>query len=366
MAQPDERPAPTEPMPASRRLAAVLRRDRVDLALKETAARLRSAGPLRRVLAGTGAFAVTGGLLLRFYAAPALITAPPGYYGTQTLSASHATFYDEAALATKTNATLIDTDTIRGDPAAATPTTVTWDSFSAISAPRNHYTLTTSYQRAVFNKRTGEMVDCCGAAINDDPRIRQYGVSGLFWPIGTRKTTYLLYDTSTDRAWPAVYSGTAVVRGILAYKYVQRIPSTKVQTVPGIPMSLLGIPGANYTVTANRVYQADNTFWIDPRTGVPLDIEEKVSSQLQDPADIGSLTVISADFQTSPSSQASLAATARTSAAEIAFLRVTGPLAGILAGVLLAVAAAVRWPRRRKSQALSTRRTCCPGCSESG
>jgi hypothetical protein len=68
-----------------------------------------------------------------------------------------------------------------------------------------------------------------------------------------------------------------VVQGILTYEYTQHIPSTVVQKMPGIPMSLLGIPGASYTVTANRTYQADNTFWIDPRTGVPVNIDEKVS-----------------------------------------------------------------------------------------
>ena len=87
----------------------------------------------------------------------------------------------------------------------------------------------------------------------------------------------MLYATSTDRAWPAVYNGTAMVQGILTYEYTQHIPSTVVQKMPGIPMSLLGIPGASYTVTANRTYQADNTFWIDPRTGVPVNIDEKVS-----------------------------------------------------------------------------------------
>ncbi|HEX6453668.1 MAG TPA: DUF3068 domain-containing protein [Trebonia sp.] len=314
------------------------------------AAGIRSAGPLRYTLAGLGAFAITVGLLFRFYAAHALITAPPGFYGTQVLSDDRATYFDQATLTTKTKATLTDVNTIRGDVAAATGSTVTWDSYSYIWDPKTHVTLSTTYQRAVFNSRTGEMVDCCGAAINDDPRIRQYGVSGLFWPIGTQKTTYTLYDTSTDRAWPAVYRGTAVVQGILTYKYTQHIPATVVQKMPGIPMSILGIPGASYTVTANRTYQADNTFWIDPRTGVPVNVEEKVSSALHDPADLGSLTVVSADFKMSPSSQASLAAVANHSAAQIAQLREIGPLAGVILGVLLLLAA-VCWPRRAASGA---------------
>ena len=342
MAQPDERPAPTEPIPV---IPAVP-------VMKGAAARIRSAGRLRCVLAGVGAFAIAGGLMLRFYAAPALITAPTGYYGSQTLSDPHATYFDQATLKTRTNVPLADVNTVRGDAAAATGTTVTWDSYSYIWNPKDHSMLSTSYQRAVFNKRTGEMVDCCGAAVNDDSRIRQYGVAGLFWPIGTRKITYDLYDTATHRAWPAVYSGTAVVQGIETYKYVQRIPSTVVAKTPGVPMSLLGIPGASYAVTAKRTYQAENTYWVDPRTGVPLNVDEKVFSALHDPADIGSLTVVNADFKMSPSSQQALAALANHAESQIVTLRMAGPAVGIVLGVLLLLAGAVGWPRRRQSKAL--------------
>lgn len=312
--------------------------------------RVRCAGRLRRVLACLGAFGLTLGLLLRFYAAPALIVAPAGYYGQQTLSAAHATYFDQRTFKTRNNALLTDVNTVRGDAAAATATTVTWDSYSYLWDPRSHFTLSSTYERAVFNRRTGEMADCCGAAVNDDPRIRQYGVSGLFWPIGTGKTTYLLYDTNTDRAWPAVYSGTAMVRGLLTYKYVQRVPSTVVQKMPGVPMSLLGVPGASYNVIANRTFSSVNTFWVDPRTGVPVDIEEKVDSALTDPAGISSRTMVSGDFRLSPSSQATLAAMANVTAAEVSFLRVTGPVAGVVLGLLLLIAALAPWPpvwRRR-------------------
>lgn len=337
MAQPDERPAPTETMPAAVRRA-----------------RLRSPGPRRCVLAGIGAFAITAGLMLRFYAAPQLISAPPGYSGTQILSDPHATFFNESTLKTVSNATLTDTSKLRGDAAAATANTVTWDSFSTIGDPHDHITLTTTYERAVFNRRTGVMVHCCGAMINDDSRIPMYGVSGLFWPIGTKKTTYQLYDSATEHAWPAVYSGTAMVQGILTYKYVQRIPSTVVAKNPGIPMSLLGIPGASYTVIANRTYQAVNTFWVDPRTGVPINVDEKVFSALHDPADIGSLTVVNADFKMATATQASLASLANHSAAQISQLRVTGPLLGVVLGVLLLLAALVRRPSRRRQPAGSS------------
>lgn len=340
MAQPDERHTATQPLPPGPgRWSRVRRR---------VLAGRGSAGPFRLALAGLGAFLVTVGLLLRFYAAPRLIVAPAGYYGTQVLSDPHATYFNQATLKTVKNATLSYVNTVRGDPAAATSTTVTWDSYAYVWNPKTRAHLSSTYQRAVFNRRTGQLLTCCGAALNDDPRVRQYGVAPMFWPLGLRKTTYQLYDTSTERPWPAVFRGTAVVQGILTYEFTQHVPSTVVQKMPGIPLSLLGVPGASFNVTANRTYQADTTFWIDPRTGVPVNVEEKLLSQLHDPAGLGSLTVASADLKMDPASQASLAAFANANAARITQLRVAGPLVCLILGALLLIAAAVRWPSRRK------------------
>lgn len=319
---------------------------RAEKIAKAAAGRVKSAGPLRRVLAGVGAFAVTAGLLLRFYAAPALIVIPANYYGTQVLADPHATYFDQDKQVMRANAPLSYVHTIRGDPSAATGTTVTWDSYAYLWNPKTHEQLLDSYQRAVINRRTGELQDCCGAAIDDDPRVRQYGLADIF-PVGTRPVTYQMFDVNTERTWPAVFRGTAVVRGVRTDEFTLHIPATTVQKVPGISMSLLGVPGATYTVTANRTYAADVTYWIDPRTGSPINLEEKISSQLHDPADIGSLTLASADLKMTASTQASLAAYSGRLADEITLVGLAGPLTGVIAGVLLLLAAVVRWPSRK-------------------
>jgi hypothetical protein len=77
-------------------------------------------------------------------------------------------------------------------------------------------------------------------------------------PISTQKTTYQVYDLKTERAWPAVYGGTARVQGLLTYRFTQRIPPIVVQQLPGVPTSLLGLPGASRNVVANRAFQASN------------------------------------------------------------------------------------------------------------
>jgi hypothetical protein len=308
---------------------------------------------LRPVLAGLGAFLVVFGLLLRFYAAPRLITAPADFYAVISLADPHASYFDQGTLTATRNATLTFTNTIRGDPAASTGTVAIWDSYTVLADPKRKIQLQATFQRSAFDRRTGELANCCGASVNDDTQVRQDGIGVVFWPIGTRETTYQVYDTNTERAWPARYSGTAVVQGLSTYVFTQRIPATVVQQLPGVPTALLGLPGPARNVVADRTFQADNTFWVDPRTGVPVDAEERILSVLHAPNGRGQLTVAGADLKMTPASQRWLADRSRHSAASIEALRRAGPLGGIAGGLSLLLAGTVparlRHPARRRA-----------------
>jgi hypothetical protein len=303
---------------------------------------------IRPVIAGLGAFLIVLGLLLRFYAAPRLVAAPPGFYIVISLVAPHATYFDESTLSTQHDATLTYNDTIRGDAAAGTATIAVWDQFTVLEDLRRHVQLIATFQRSAFNRRTGELTNCCGASVNDDTQARQDGIGVVFWPIGTQKTTYQVYDANTERAWPAVYSGADTVQGLRTYRFTQRIPATVVQQMPDVPTSLLGLPGPSRNVVADRTYQATNTFWVDPRTGVPVKAREQILSVLRGPGGKGSLLAADADLTMSAASQRALAAVARGNAASITTLRKTGPLGGLILGALLLLAGTVpvrRFPR---------------------
>ena len=304
----------------------------------------RGKGLARLVLAGAGAFLVASGLLLRFYAAPRLIAAPAGFYQTDTLVARGASYFDQGALTTRRDATLTDTLTIRGDPGASTSTTAVWDSFAALADLKRGVQVISTYQRAVFNRRTGQLLDCCGAAVNDDSRVRQHGI-GLFWPIGVRKATYPVFDVNAGSAWPATYSGTADVQGVMTYRFVQHIPLTPVAQLAGVPWSLLGLRGKTGNVVADRYYQADNTFWVNPRTGVLIDIEQRILSVLHGPGGHGQLVAADADLKMSRSSQHQLAALATKNAASMRMLRITGPLVAAILGLILILAATIPFRR---------------------
>jgi Porin PorA len=328
------------PGPATRSSRGLFTRGR-----RGTARIPKGRGWLRPVVAGLGAFLVAFGLLLRFYIAPRLTAAPPGFNIMISLVDPHASYFDEAALTTQRDTTLTFNETIRGDSGASTATIAVWDQFTVLEDLKRNVPLIATFQRSAFNRRTGELTNCCGASVNDDTQVRQDGIGVAFWPIGTQQTTYQVYDTNTERAWPAAYSGTEVVQGLLTYRFTQRIPVTVVQQMPGVPTSLLGLPGPSRNVVADRTFQASNTFWVDPRTGVPVKAEERILSVLRGPGGQGRLTAADADLSMTPDSQRALAAVSRQNAASITTLRQAGPLGGLVLGFLLVLAGTI--PLRR-------------------
>jgi Porin PorA len=342
MAPPEEAPTVPQKVPGT-----VIRRSRRFFTRgRRGVARVPKRGAwLRPVTAGLGAFLVVFGLLLRFYAAPRLVAAPAGFNIMIDLVAPHATYFDESTLSTQHDATLTYNDTIRGDAAASTATIAVWDQFTVLEDVRRNVQLIATFQRSGFNRRTGELTNCCGASVNDDTQVRQDGIGVVFWPIGTQKTTYQVYDTNTERAWPAAYSGTDIVQGLLTYRFTQRIPATVVQQMPDVPTSLLGLAGPSRNVVADRTFQASNTFWVDPRTGVPVKAEERILSVLRGPGGKGRLLAVDADLTMSPGSQRALAAVARGNAASITTLRKTGPLGGLILGALLVLAGTLPFRR---------------------
>jgi Porin PorA len=304
-------------------------------------------GRLRVVLAGVGAFLLVAGLLLRFYAAPQLIAAPTAVYEQDVLVSPHASYFDEGALVTRRDVRLTYTLTIRGDQRASNNTTGLWDTFASLADPQRHNVVNTVSQRYAFNRRTGQLSNCCGASINDSTSIRQSGI-GLFWPIGTKKQTYSVFDNNSMKAWPATYVGPVKDTGVQTYEFTQAVPATKVDVMTGVPTSLLGISGPSKNVVANRYWEATNTFWIDPRTGVLVDEEVKGQSYLQDVNGQGKLSAVNLDLRMDQASRQSLAKQANQNAANITTISVLGPVALVVLGLILLLTATRPWRYLRR------------------
>jgi hypothetical protein len=185
--------------------------------------------------------------------------------------------------------------------------------------------------------------------VNSDGAVKQTGV-GLFWPVGVKRKSYPYFDTSTKRAWPMNYEGEEKVQGIKTYRFVQQIPPTVTDSIkPGVPATLLGLPAAqvsklpgydkkNNAVAVDRVYQSTVTAWVDPRTGAPVDQEQKVTQTLRTSDGVNRLVVADLDLKMTPESQKNLVHTSNTEAAKIALVKSWLPYGGGGLGLILMIA----------------------------
>jgi hypothetical protein len=98
---------------------------------------------------------------------------------------------------------------------------------------------------------------------------------------------------------------------------------------------------------ANRYYQADVTYWVDPRTGVLIDQQEKGVSYLHGPTGQGYLTVADFNLRMTDASSRALAAGANKNAAQMTLIRLTAPVGGVVLGLILILLAAIPAGRYR-------------------
>ncbi len=300
------------------------------------------------ILIGIGVFALVLAPLARFYVAQRLVAAPLNVYQKSTLQADNATYLDTGKLAIVHGATVTATNTTRGDVRASNGDTAVWDSFTSIEDTNTKTSIETQTQRASFDRRNAQLGNTHGAAVGGDTSVKQSGL-GMVFPIGTKKKTYPYFDLTTKRTWPMTYEGEEKVQGVDTYRFVQQIPQTDTESVKGgVPASLLGLKKvpvnfAGYdkkagSVAVDRVYQATVRVWIDPRTGAPINQDQKVQTVLRTQDGTDRLTVADLDLKMNDASQKELAKTSNDQAYKISLVRSWVPVGGLGAGIILLVA----------------------------
>jgi hypothetical protein len=297
---------------------------------------------MRRVvgitLAGLGAFLLVAALLLRVYVGGQLIKFPLNEYVKTTLLAKNVSYFSPALVRKVTGATIQVTDTVKGDAKAGNSSTAVWNEFTWLYDLTNHKEYALSTRRAAFNRRTGELVDCCGASINGHSTIRQMGLSGYVFPFGTQKQTYDVFDTNVNRAMPFRYAGTGTISGIPVYRFVERVSSVNAgsQKIPG---SLVGLK--QQLVTLPESYTAVNTYWVDPETGATLDTTQNQKLVLQDSTGRHRLLLLDADLIMVPSSVHTAVSLDSTGRTELRWFQNYVPLIAALLGIVLLIAGIV-------------------------
>lgn len=311
--------------------------------------------PVGMLLIGLGAFFLALGPLIRLYVADKVVLAPLNRYSVTRLEARNATYFDTSTLKTRTGATLLATTTLRGDVRAnnGNDRIAVWDSTTNIvdTADPDRPLQLQSYRMA-FDRRTAELVNCCGANVDGDGGVRMSGYGLLFPLTGVEKVDYPFFDMTTRRLAPMRYDGEDTVHGLNVYRFVQHIPTTKTASLDTeLPGRLLGLGEDSPPQKVDRYTQSTNTVWVDPRTGIPVRHRQNVYSTVQTPDGRGRMVAAQADLMTIDRDQKALVDLANTTALKAAAVRrylPVGSLAvglGLLAtGGWLALTAASRRP----------------------
>src|ERR1022692_4200625 len=117
------------------------------------------------IASGLGSFLLVSGLLLRFYVAGQVVRFPLNEYQITTLAGKDVTYFSPSLLKDVTGVTMRVTKTTEGDFAAGTSSRAVWTQFSYSYDVTNAVAYQSLTQRSAFDRRTGALIGCCGAAV---------------------------------------------------------------------------------------------------------------------------------------------------------------------------------------------------------
>jgi hypothetical protein len=289
------------------------------------------------VLAGVGTFLIVGAILLPTWVSGNVLKFPLNEYESATLIGKNVQYFNTKLLTEESGVTMQATYTIKGDGAAGNGSTAVWKEFAYTYDKTNGQQYQYTTQTSAFNRRTGLLVDCCGANINGDSSIRQTGYVGWVFPFNTQKQTYDIFDTTLDKPEPYVYSGTTTSDGIQTYEYVENIAPTKFGSISGVPGYFIG--SSAKSATADEYYQTHQIYYVDPETGALLNVNEFEEVTLVNPATGATgLVMFKGDMIETPASLATIVGLDNTGRTEMSLMTLILPLVfGIVGAICLVV-----------------------------
>lgn len=292
-------------------------------------------------LAGLGAFLLVVAVLLRTYVPGQVMKYPLNEYLVTQLVGHGTDYFSPSQVRPITGATMVVTSTVKGDAGAGNSSTAVWDSFTYLYDETDHARYSFSIRRFAFDRRTAELVTCCGANVDGDSSVRQTGLVGFLWPFGTQPHTYQVFDPAMNKAAPARYMGTTTIDGITVYRFVEKVTGAQIGTQT-VPRSLVGMTGSS-TVTLPETYTATNTYFVDPDTGAQLNEIQNEHLALTDASGTQRLLLLNASLSFTPQSLAKVVHLDQSARNELSLLTVIVPLAagvlglaGLVGGILLA------------------------------
>ena len=286
------------------------------------------------VLAGLGTCLIVFAVLMPTWVSSKVLKFPLNEYATATLTASNASYFSPAKLTEMTGVNMEATYTIKGNAAAGSSSTAVWDQFIYVYDQTNKLPFQTMTRTLAFNRRTAQLIDCCGANVNGDSSVKQTGIAGYVFPIGTQKQTYDVFDTNLNKPMPFTYAGTNTVNGIQAYRFTENVSPTQNGT-QALPGSLVGESQAS--VVLPQYYEMHLTYWIDPDTGALLNATENEKLTLRNSQGAQALLLLDANLAMTPASVNGLVALDNSQRSKMTLVTTILPLVTGVVGVILLI-----------------------------
>jgi hypothetical protein len=273
------------------------------------------------LLAGLGTVLIIMAIVIPTIIASRVIKWPVNEYDSVVLNASHASYFSATKMKPESDVTIQDVNTFKGDAGKGNSSTAVWNEFNFVHDITNNLKIQTATRTFAFDRRTTQLLNCCGANVNGNPHIKQTGIVGYAFPINTQKQTYQVFDVTANQAEPFVYSGTSSVHGIQTYEFVENVAPMQFGSLGGQP----------------EYYQNHAVYSVDPETGALLDITDHEVQTLGSPGTQTTL-LFDANLVATPASINTLVSLDNTARNKISLLQLILPLAsGILGGVVLVI-----------------------------
>jgi hypothetical protein len=297
------------------------------------------------ILTGLGIFFIVLAILSKFFVPGQAVKFPLNEYSKTTLQAEGASYFSEKSVTEESGVTLQATSTTKGDVASAknvgSNNVAVWQTYTAIQDTTNHQPVSIPADGNVlaFDRKTGVLVPWSGNLVGGKHVQVPPNTQGSLFPLNTQKQNYQVYDTTLKKPVTFHFKGTSTTSGVSTYVFTADIPPTQIGT-QSLPGSLVGESASE--VTLPEFYSVQETYSVDPITGVPLQVEQNVQQTLRDDTGTTRLVLMSADFKTTPASIASNVQTDKNGTTKITVLNVIIPIvAGVIGLILLVVGLAM-------------------------
>ena len=187
---------------------------------------------------------------------------------------------------------------------------------------------------------------CASERLNGDNRVRHSGLSYTF-PFGVEKRDYELFDTTAQRAFPALFVGEEQIEGTTVYKFEQTVPETVTERRE-VPAQLAGGVEGTGDVPVERIYTNVRTVWVEPTTGQYIMVQERQNKALVAP-DGRSVTILDAEFTYTDDTISKAAQTSTDNRRRLMLVTVAAPAVLAVLGLALLIFGLVVVARRPRA-----------------